>query len=72
MIVSLETKGTNAYNPYTMCPAGHTAESEQATPVDSIMDVVRYESTLTAAFKWIKRKFKFIISIKFNKSFVVS
>ena len=48
MVVSLEAKGTNAYNRYATCLAGlntctrlWVTESEQVTPVDSIKDVVR-------------------------------
>ena len=55
MIVFLEAQGTNAYNRYGMCPAGWQTESEQATPVVSIKDVVRSSVKVPEFDKHLKK-----------------
>ena len=58
MIVFLEAQGTNAYNRYAMCPACTQlwqTESEQATPVVSIKDVVRSSVKVPEFDKHLKK-----------------
>ena len=68
MIVFLESQGINAYNCYAMCPAGEQytgildtctrlwqTESEQATSVVSIKDVVRSSVKVPAFDKHLKK-----------------